>query len=84
MKVYRLEPGEKTIQTAPGLSALSARYWPLGEKGATAPPPRGILLICPHRENRTKVSGNDGRVLRRFRRRHTVERSLSCSTTAAG
>ena len=38
---------------------------------------RGILLICPHRENRTKASANDGRVLRRYRRRYRVERSLS-------
>jgi hypothetical protein len=38
---------------------------------------RGILLICPHRENRTKESANDGRVLRRYKRRYKVERSLS-------
>ena len=38
---------------------------------------RGILLLCPHRENRTKASANDGRVLRRYKRRYRVERSLS-------
>ena len=38
---------------------------------------RGILLLCPHRENRTKQSTNDGRVLRRYRRRYKVERSIS-------
>jgi transposase len=38
---------------------------------------RGILLLCPHRENRTKASANDGRVMRRYKRRYKVERSLS-------
>jgi len=38
---------------------------------------RGILLICPHRANRTKPTANDGRVLRRYRRRYKVERSIS-------
>lgn len=38
---------------------------------------RGILLICPHRDNRTRPSANDGRVLRRYKRRYKVERSLS-------
>lgn len=38
---------------------------------------RGILLLCPHRENRTKPPANDGRVLRRYKRRYKVERSLS-------
>jgi len=38
---------------------------------------RGILLLCPHRENRTKASANDGRILRRYKRRYKVERSIS-------
>ena len=38
---------------------------------------RGIALICPHRENRTKPPANDGRTLRRYRRGYRVERSLS-------
>ncbi len=38
---------------------------------------RGILLLCPHRENRTKESVNDDRVLRRYKRRYKVERSIS-------
>ena len=38
---------------------------------------RGILLLCPHRENRTKESANDGRILRRYKRRYKVERSIS-------
>lgn len=38
---------------------------------------RGIELICPHRCNRTKPATQDGRKLRRFRRRWKVERSIS-------
>jgi transposase len=38
---------------------------------------RGIELICPHRKNRTKPPTQDGRPLRRFRRRWKVERTIS-------
>jgi transposase len=38
---------------------------------------RGIDLICPHRKNRTKDATQDGRKLRRYRRRWKVERSIS-------
>lgn len=38
---------------------------------------RGIALICPHRRNRTKPATQDGRALRRYRRRYKVERSIS-------
>jgi transposase len=38
---------------------------------------RGIELICPHRKNRVKRSTQDGRPLRRYRRRWKVERSIS-------
>lgn len=38
---------------------------------------RGIDLVCPHRSNRTKPGTQDGRKLRRFRRRWKVERSIS-------
>ena len=38
---------------------------------------RGVLLICPHRENRTKPPLQDGRTLRRYKRRYKVERSIS-------
>ena len=37
---------------------------------------RGIELICPHRSNRTKPPTQDGRALRRYRRRWKVERSI--------
>lgn len=38
---------------------------------------RGIDLICPHRSNRTKAPTQDGRKLRRFKKRWKVERTIS-------
>lgn len=38
---------------------------------------RGIELICPHRKNRTRPKTQDGRKLRRYRRRWKVERTIS-------
>jgi transposase len=38
---------------------------------------RGVELICPHRYNRTKPPTQDGRKLRRYRRRWKVERSFA-------
>ncbi len=38
---------------------------------------RGIELICPHRCNRKKSAIQDGRSLRRYKRRYKVERSIS-------
>ena len=43
---------------------------PLDEKLAE----QGILLIAPHKRNRKKPNTQDGRVLRRYRRRWKVER----------
>ncbi|MBZ5514899.1 MAG: IS5 family transposase [Acidobacteriia bacterium] len=38
---------------------------------------RGIELIAPHRKNRSKPRTQDGRALRRYRRRWTVERTFA-------
>jgi transposase len=38
---------------------------------------RGIELIAPHRKNRTRPATQDGRKLRRYRRRWKVERTFS-------
>jgi transposase len=38
---------------------------------------RGIDLICPHRQNRRRPPLQDGRKLRRFRRRWKIERTNS-------
>jgi transposase len=37
----------------------------------------GIDLICPHRRNRTKPKLQDGRKLRRYRRRYKIERTFA-------
>ncbi len=38
---------------------------------------RGMLLISPHRKNRRAASLNDGRTLRRYRKRWKVERTFA-------
>ena len=38
---------------------------------------RGIELICPHRKNRKKPPTQDGRPLRRYKRRWKVERTFA-------
>jgi transposase len=38
---------------------------------------RGIDLICPHRKNRKKPPLQDGRKLRRYKRRWKVERTFA-------
>jgi transposase len=37
---------------------------------------RGIELICPHKKNRVRSATQDGRALRRYRRRWIVERTI--------
>jgi transposase len=38
---------------------------------------RGIEVVCPHRSNRTRAPLQDGRALRRYRRRWKVERTFA-------
>jgi len=38
---------------------------------------RGMELICPHRTNRKRVKTQDGRTLRRYRRRWKIERTFA-------
>ena len=38
---------------------------------------RGIVLICPHRRGRTKPATQDGRSLRRYRKRWIIERTIA-------
>lgn len=38
---------------------------------------RGIELVCPHRANRTRPHTQDGRALRRYRRRWKIERTIA-------
>lgn len=39
--------------------------------------PRGILLLSPHRKKRRRPSLNDGRMMRRHRKRWKVERTFA-------
>jgi transposase len=38
---------------------------------------RGFRLLSPHRKNRVRASRNDGRRMRRYKRRWVVERTLA-------
>ena len=38
---------------------------------------RGVELICPHRRGRVRPATQDGRPLRRYRKRWLVERTIS-------
>jgi transposase len=38
---------------------------------------RGIELVCPHRKSRPKPPTQDGRALRRYRKRWKVERAFA-------
>ena len=38
---------------------------------------RGLDLVCPHRENRTRPKRQDGRKLRRYRSRWIIERTIA-------
>lgn len=38
---------------------------------------KGWDLVCPHRKGRTKPKTQDGRKLRRYRRRWKIERTIS-------
>ena len=38
---------------------------------------RGIVLIAPHRSNRYRTPPQDGRVLRRYKKRWIVERTIA-------
>lgn len=38
---------------------------------------RGIELVCPHRKNRKKPNTQDGRPLRRYRKRWKIERTIA-------
>jgi len=38
---------------------------------------RNLHLVTPHRENRQRPSRNDGRTLRKYKRRYIVERTIA-------
>ena len=62
---------EEILARAPNLKRVNSD--PLRKRLAK----RRIELICPHRKNRKRPKTQDGRKLRRYRRRYRVERSIS-------
>jgi transposase len=70
----------------PLLDSAITRYVPsklIYDKAADSDPlreslaERGVDLICPHRQGRVKPATQDGRKLRRYRRRWIIERTIS-------
>ena len=45
---------------------------------------RGVEMIAPHRRNRKKPKAQDGRKLRRYRRRWKIERPFAWLATSGG
>jgi transposase len=83
--VASASPHEVTL-IEPLLSARAIRRKPqrlLYDLAADSDPLRarlamhGIELVCRHRKNRAKPPTQDGRTLRRLRRRWKIERSIS-------
>jgi len=83
--VARATPHEVTLVDA----TLQARFLPepparlIGDKAYDSDPldthlqAHGLELIAPHRGNRTRPRSQDGRPLRRYRRRWKIERLFS-------
>ena len=78
-------PGEVTLAEAT-LDAIQAEAQPervIADRAYDSDPfrqtlaDRGIELICPHRANRRRAKTQDGRKLRRYRRRWKIERTFA-------
>jgi transposase len=82
----RASPGETTL-VEPTLEARFSAAYPdrlLGDKAYDSDPlderlmtRYGIELIAPHRSNRRRPATQDGRPLRRYRRRWKIERCFA-------
>ncbi|HEX8237764.1 MAG TPA: transposase [Abditibacteriaceae bacterium] len=81
-EVKLLEPALPALQEMPcGLLTKVKRL--ILDRGYDSDPlrfrlqERGIEIICPHRRNRKKPKTQDGRKLRRYKRRWKVERTFA-------
>jgi transposase len=63
--------------SAPGGSKLIADLGYDSDQFRDEMESRGYHVIVPHRRNRKKASRNDGRSMRRYRRRYIVERTMA-------
>jgi transposase len=79
--------GHEAQLAAPTLASIPGVFVPwdvpvLADRGYDSDPLRdalaeeGYVLLAPHRRNRTKAPRNDGRRMRRYRRRFVVERTF--------
>ena len=75
---------EETLDQVPGQESVDGEIDKLiYDKAADSDPlrlrlrERGIELVCPHRRNRKRRSLQDGRALRRYRRRWKIERTIA-------
>lgn len=75
--------GEVVLEDIPPTIDLPKPTPLIGDRGYDSDPLResvaanGFLLIAPHRKNRVKPETNDGRRLRRYKRRWIVERTFA-------
>ena len=72
-------PGEVTLAEAT-LDAIQAEAQPervIADRAYDSDPFRGMELICPHRTNRKRAKPQDGRKLRRYRKRWKIERTFA-------
>jgi transposase len=82
-EVELLEPTLGRINVTPGGEAPSQPERLIPDKGYDSDPlrerlaGRGIEMICPHRKNRKRPKTQDGRPLRRYKRRWKVERTFA-------
>ena len=79
-EVQLLEP---TLASIPGSIRRPERIPLIADRAYDSDPLRqtlaeqGIDLIAPHRKNRKKAQTNDGRKLRRYKRRWKIERTFA-------
>ena len=79
-EVHLLEP---TLASIPQSIRLPERMPLIADRAYDSDPlratlaERGIDLIAPHRKNRKKPPTNDGRKLRRYKRRGKIERTFA-------
>jgi transposase len=77
------ELAEHLLAILPARVALPPVVTVVADRGYDSDPLRGRLaaagydLVSPHRRNRKRPSRNDGRKLRRYRRRWTIERTIA-------
>lgn len=82
-RTSEVELAPLVLGTIPAVVALPDRVPVLADRAYDSDPLReeraadGFDLIAPHRRNRTKPATDDGRKLRRYRRRYVVERTFA-------